>query len=77
MADAARISHLNEIAMEFALTHLKPGGALVVKSFHGSGFSQSVKTFKNQFVVVNEYKPKASRDASSETFLVARGLKST
>ena len=77
MADAARISHLNEIAMEFALTHLKPGGALVVKSFHGSGFSQSVKTFKNQFVAVNEYKPKASRDASSETFLVARGLKST
>ncbi|MBX7229691.1 MAG: RlmE family RNA methyltransferase [Burkholderiaceae bacterium] len=75
-ADAARISHLNEIAMEFALSHLKPAGALVVKSFHGSGFSQTVKAFKNHFVAVNEHKPKASRDASSETFLVARGLKS-
>ena len=76
MADAARISHLNEIAMEFALSHLKPAGTLIVKSFHGSGFSQTVKAFKNHFVAVNEHKPKASRDASSETFLVARGLKS-
>jgi 23S rRNA (uridine2552-2'-O)-methyltransferase len=76
-ADAARISHLNEIAMTFAQAHLKPGGALVVKSFHGSGFSQTVKAFKGVFLAVNEFKPKASRDASSETFLVARGLKST
>ncbi len=76
-ADAARIAHLNEIAMTFAQAHLKPAGALVVKSFHGSGFSQTVKAFKGVFVAVNEFKPKASRDASSETFLVARGLKST
>ena len=74
-ADSARIQHVCELAMEFALAHLKPEGALVVKAFHGSGFSQIVETFKGRFKRVVERKPKASRDKSSETFLVARGLK--
>uniref|UniRef100_UPI00333E6D5F RlmE family RNA methyltransferase n=1 Tax=Castellaniella defragrans TaxID=75697 RepID=UPI00333E6D5F len=74
-ADAARIAHVCELALEFALGHLKPEGALVVKAFHGSGFSQVVESFKRHFVRVVERKPKASRDKSSETFLVARGLK--
>jgi 23S rRNA (uridine2552-2'-O)-methyltransferase len=34
-ADAARMAHLVELAVEFALAHLKPQGALVVKVFHG------------------------------------------
>jgi len=74
-ADSARIQHVCELAMEFACDHLKPEGALVVKAFHGSGFSQIVETFKSRFKRVVERKPKASRDKSSETFLVARGLK--
>jgi len=74
-ADAARISHLVELALEFAQTQLKPEGALVAKVFHGSGYSQWVKAFKNQFRVVKPFKPKASRDRSSETFLVGIGLK--
>jgi 23S rRNA (uridine2552-2'-O)-methyltransferase len=74
-ADAARVAHLNELAMEFAQQHLKPEGALVVKTFHGSGFSQIVTQFKKVFVTVQEFKPKASRANSSETFLVARSLK--
>src|SRR5690606_14753197 len=74
-ADSARIQHVCELAMEFAYDHLKPEGALVVKAFHGSGFSQIVETFKSRFKRVVERKPKASRDKSSETFLVARGLK--
>jgi 23S rRNA (uridine2552-2'-O)-methyltransferase len=74
-ADAARISHLVELALEFAQTQLKPEGALVTKVFHGSGYSQWVKAFKNQFRVVKPFKPKASRDRSSETFLVGIGLK--
>ncbi len=76
-ADAARIAHVCELALEFALGHLRPDGALVVKAFHGSGFSQVVESFKRHFVRVVERKPKASRDKSSETFLVARGLKET
>ena len=74
-ADAARIAHLVELAVEFATKHLKPEGALVCKLFHGSGYSQLVKLFKEHFRVVKPLKPKASRDKSSETFLVGIGLK--
>jgi 23S rRNA (uridine2552-2'-O)-methyltransferase len=68
--DAARITHLIELAVEFAQMHLKPQGALVVKVFHGSGYSQLVKLFKDSFKIVKPIKPKASRDKSSEQFLV-------
>ena len=74
-ADAARISHLVELAVEFAGSHMKPEGALVVKVFHGSGYSQLVKLFKEHFKVVKPLKPKASRDKSAENFLVGIGLK--
>lgn len=74
-SDAARVSHLVELAVEFARAHLKPDGALVCKVFHGSGYSQLAKLFKEQFRVVKPIKPKASRDKSSETFLVGLGLK--
>ncbi len=69
-ADAARIAHLVELAVEFALQYLHPGGALVCKVFHGSGYGQLVKLFKDSFRVVKPIKPKASRDRSAETFLV-------
>ncbi|MFM6997271.1 MAG: RlmE family RNA methyltransferase [Limnohabitans sp.] len=74
-ADAARISHLVELAVDFSVRHLRPEGALVVKVFHGSGYSQLVKLFKDTFRVVKPIKPKASRDKSSETFLVGIGPK--
>jgi len=74
-ADAARISHLVELAVEFAQTHMKKDGALVVKVFHGSGYSQLVKLFKDTFKVVKPMKPKASRSNSSENFIVGLGLK--
>ncbi|KQZ96672.1 MAG: RlmE family RNA methyltransferase [Achromobacter sp.] len=75
IADSARIQHVCELAMEFSCAHLKPNGALIVKAFHGTGFSQIVESFKKRFRRVVERKPKASRDKSSETFLVARDLK--
>lgn len=74
-SDSARIAHLVELAVDFALRHLKPDGALVCKVFHGSGYSQLVKLFKDSFRVVKPIKPKASRDKSAETFLVGIGLK--
>jgi len=74
-SDSARIAHLVELALEFAQNHLKPEGALVVKLFHGSGYSQLVKLFKQHFKLVKPVKPKASRDRSAETFLVGIGLK--
>lgn len=74
-ADAARISHLVELAVDFALRHLRAEGALVCKTFHGSGYSQQVKLFKECFRTVKPIKPKASRDKSAETFLVGIGPK--
>ncbi|RQP22052.1 RlmE family RNA methyltransferase [Piscinibacter terrae] len=74
-SDSARIAHLIELAVEFAQNHLTPRGALVCKVFHGSGYSQLVKLFKERFKVVKPIKPKASRDKSAETFLVGIGLK--
>ncbi len=74
-ADAARITDLVELAVEFACQHLKPEGALVVKLFHGGAYDPMVKLFKDTFKVVKRFKPKASRPGSSETFLVGLGLK--
>ena len=76
-ADSARIAHLVELAVEFSITHLRPQGALVCKVFHGSGYSQLARLFKDTFRVVKPIKPKASRDKSAETFLVGIGLKPT
>jgi len=69
------ISLLVELAVDFAKQHLKKDGALVVKLFHGSGYNELVQLFKATFRVVKPLKPKASRDKSSETFLVGIGLK--
>lgn len=74
-ADAARIAHLVELAVDFACAHLKPQGTLVVKVFHGSGHSQLVRLFKDRFRTVKPIKPKASRARSAETFLAGIGLK--
>jgi 23S rRNA (uridine2552-2'-O)-methyltransferase len=74
-SDSARISHLVELAVDFATRHLRPEGALVCKVFHGSGYSQLVELFKQHFRVAKPIKPKASRDRSAETFLVGIGLK--
>lgn len=74
-ADAARIAHLVELAVDFACAHLKPQGTLVVKVFHGSGHSQLVRLFKDRFRTVKPIKPKASRARSAETFLAGTGLK--
>lgn len=74
-ADAARMEDLIDIAIEFAQLHMKPGGALLVKCFKDMGFSQIVEKFRAEFKTVTQKKPKASRDKSSEIFLLGRGLK--
>ncbi|MFC5511296.1 RlmE family RNA methyltransferase [Massilia jejuensis] len=74
-ADAARMEHLIDLAIEFSQMHLKPGGALLVKCFKDMGFTQMVEKFRTEFKTVKQIKPKASRDKSSEIFLLGRGLK--
>jgi 23S rRNA (uridine2552-2'-O)-methyltransferase len=72
-ADQARAEHLVELAFEFALEHLKPGGAMLVKAFHGAGMDALRRRISGSFESVVVRKPKASRDRSSEFYLLARG----
>jgi 23S rRNA (uridine2552-2'-O)-methyltransferase len=75
VTDTARVEHLVELAVDFAVHHLKPDGALVCKCFHGSGYNTLVSLFRQTFRTAKAIKPKASRDKSAETFLVGVGLK--
>ena len=74
-ADAARMSDLIDLALEFSAEHLRPEGALLAKCFHGSGYSQVVERFKSVFRKVSPRKPDSSRDESAETYLVGRALR--
>ena len=74
-ADAARMEHLIDLAIEFSQAHLKPGGSLLVKCFKDMGFNEIVHKFRAEFKTVIQKKPKASRDKSSEIFLLGRTLK--
>lgn len=74
-ADAARVEDLIDLAIDFARSHLKPSGSLLVKCFHGLGYSQIMEKFKREFKTVRQKKPKASRDKSSEVFLLGKNLK--
>ena len=74
-ADAARAELLAELAVEFALKHLKPKGNFLVKAFHGAGFDAFVKKLRGHFDQVLVRKPEASRSRSSEVYLLCKGLK--
>jgi 23S rRNA (uridine2552-2'-O)-methyltransferase len=72
-ADQARAMHLAELAMEFAFEHLKADGSFLVKVFQGAGFEDFLKLMRGRFSRVVARKPKASRDRSSELYLLGSG----
>src|SRR3989338_661974 len=72
-ADQARAMHLAELAMEFALEHLKPEGVFLVKVFQGAGFEDFLRLMRSRFAKVATRKPKADRDRSSELYLLGSG----
>lgn len=73
--DQARSVALAELALDFAVNHLKPQGNFLVKVFQGSGFEALVADIRRRFVQVMIRKPEASRSRSSEVYVVAKGLK--
>ncbi|MFH2135908.1 MAG: 23S rRNA (uridine(2552)-2'-O)-methyltransferase RlmE [Pseudomonadota bacterium] len=73
MADQARAMYLAELALDFAVSHLAPGGAFVAKVFQGTGFEDYIKLMRTHFTKVVARKPKASRDRSNEQYLVGLG----
>ena len=73
--DLAGSAYLTELALDFCTTWLKPNGNFLVKVFIGTGFDDIVKAMRLQFVKVVTRKPKASRDRSSEVYLLGLGKK--
>jgi 23S rRNA (uridine2552-2'-O)-methyltransferase len=73
LVDQASAFYLTELALDFSLRWLKPGGNLLVKVFVGAGFDDMVRTMRTDFAKVVTRKPKASRNRSSEIYLL--GLK--
>jgi 23S rRNA (uridine2552-2'-O)-methyltransferase len=71
--DQPNAVYLTELAVDFSLKWLKPEGNFLVKVFVGSGFEEIVKIMRESFDKVVTRKPKASRDRSTEVYLL--GLK--
>jgi len=74
VADQARSIRLAELALDFAMSHLQPGGDLVVKVFQGAGLDAFQREFRRHFTKTYLRKPKASRDRSREHYLVGKGF---
>ena len=74
-SDQARVLEPAELALDFAVNHLKPQGNFLVKLFQGAGFEQFLKTLRGHFTAVAVRKPEASRSRSSEIYLVGKGLR--
>ncbi len=77
LSDQARAMHLAELALEFAVKHLKPGGSFLVKVFQGSGFQEFFKAMQAQFEKVSTRKPEASRGRSNELYLLGSKSRNT
>jgi len=77
LSDQARAMHLAELALEFAVKHLKPGGGLLVKVFQGSGFQEFLREMRGRFNEVVTRKPDASRGRSNELYLLGKERRDT
>ena len=75
IADQARVMYLAELALDFSVQVLKPGGAFLVKIFQGSGFNELYKVIQGNFTRVTTRKPKASRARSAEIYILATGFR--
>jgi 23S rRNA (uridine2552-2'-O)-methyltransferase len=74
VVDQARAEHLAELALEFALKWLKPGGNLLVKAFQGEAYNGVRGEMRRHFRQVLTRKPQASRSRSAEMYLLGRDL---
>ena len=72
VTDQARSFYLCELAYDFAINHLKPGGHFLIKVFQGAGYNEYMAAMKAVFSQVQVRKPKASRNRSKEIYLLGR-----
>lgn len=75
VSDQARVMHLAELGLDFSRQWLKPDGAFLVKVFQGYGYEEFVRAMREVFRSVVTRKPDASRDRSSEVYLLGKCLK--
>ncbi|MBX3572450.1 MAG: RlmE family RNA methyltransferase [Mesorhizobium sp.] len=73
--DHIRTMHLGEVAADFAISVLKPGGHFLAKTFQGGTANELLTMLKRNFKTVHHVKPPASRDESVELFLLAKDFK--
>jgi len=73
--DHLRIMHLCELALEFAIEVLKPGGSFLAKVLQGGAEKDLMDMLRTNFKVVRHVKPKASRSDSAEMYVLATGFK--
>ena len=73
--DHMRIIHMCEVALDFALTVLAPGGTFIAKVFKGGTERELLDLLKRSFESVKHAKPAASRAESAETYVVAMGFR--
>lgn len=73
--DHLRTTHLCEVAADFAVSVLKPGGHFVAKVFRGGTEGDLLTMLKRRFTSVHHVKPPASRSESVELYLVAKGFR--
>jgi len=73
--DSARSFNLCQAALEIAQNVLLPGGSFACKIFQGEDFKQFSDSVKSCFATCNIFKPKSSRKASKEIYIIAKGKK--
>jgi 23S rRNA (uridine2552-2'-O)-methyltransferase len=73
--DHLRIIALAELALDFAVRVLSPGGGFVAKVFQGGTEKDLLEQLKRRFATVRHVKPPASRKDSAELYVVATGFR--
>lgn len=73
--DQAKSIGLCEMALDFAANWLRPDGLFIIKVFQGTGYQRFHDQCRQRFSQLLTFKPKASRDRSTEIYLIGRGIK--
>ncbi|MEN3792536.1 RlmE family RNA methyltransferase [Fulvimarina sp. MAC3] len=73
--DHLRTMHLCEVAADFAVRTLRPGGHFLCKTFQGGTERDLLDLLKRNFKAVHHVKPPASRDGSVELYILAKDFK--
>lgn len=75
IVDVQKTLNLAELVLDFALKVLHKDGGVLIKVFQGEGFDQFFGDMREYFTSVAIRKPKASRNRSRETYILAKGVK--